>query len=82
MARESVTTRCSSAESLPDIFVCFVHGSQRPRRYMRSGENSWDLCLWIGYWQFSDNISDAFAVADFEDAGQKYQVILPEERGE
>jgi hypothetical protein len=49
---------------------------------MRIGKNSWDVCLWIGYWQFSDNIGDASAVEDFEDAGQKFRVIWPEELGE
>jgi len=68
------------AATLPDIFVCFFTGYERPRRYMRIGEDSWEVSLWIGrYWQFFDNISDSSAVADFAEAGQKYQVILPEE---
>jgi hypothetical protein len=39
----------NSAATLPDIFVCFFAGYERPRRYMRMGEDSWEVCLWIGY---------------------------------
>jgi len=72
----------NSAATLPDIFVCFFTGYERPRRYMRMGEDNWEVSLWIGYWQFFDNLGDSSAVADFAEAGQKYQVILPEEIGE
>ena len=75
------SSRCSSA-TLPDIFVCFIHGSLHPRRYMRIGNGSWDVHLWMDHWQFFDNIGDASAVEDFEDAGQKFRVIWPEELSE
>lgn len=72
----------NTAATLPDLFVCFFNGYERPRRYMRMGEDKWEVALWVGWWKFFDNIGDALAVEDFEDAGQKYQVILPEEMGE
>lgn len=49
---------------------------------MRIGKDSWDVHLWMDHWQFFDNIGNASAVEDFEDAGQKFRVIWPEEFGE
>jgi hypothetical protein len=65
-----------SSEKLPDAFVCFAHGSQRPRRYTRIGGDRWDVHLWVNQWHFFDNISDSLAIEDFEDALEVYQFAL------
>lgn len=71
-------SRCSSAH-LPDIFVCFVYGNARPRRYIRLGKDNWDVHLWNDHWHFFDNVGDSSALDDFEDAWQKYEIVWPDE---
>jgi hypothetical protein len=78
----SGSSACSSASGLPDIFVCFNHGSLHPRLYTRMGKDNWDVHLWRDHWQFFDNIGDQSAVQDFNDAWNKFRTIWPEEYGE
>jgi hypothetical protein len=80
--RDFGTFDCSSAVELPDIFVCFIYGSLRPRRYMRLGKDSWDVHLWMDHWHFFDNIGDQSAVESFNESWHKFRIIWPEEYGE
>lgn len=65
-----------SASDLPEMFVCFFHGSRHSRRYMRIDNDNWDVHLWTDHWQYFDNIGDKSAVRDFREATCAFQVCI------
>jgi len=73
-------TALAKSLALPDAFVCFISGKNRARRYARSCVKSWDVHIWLGEWQFYDNIGNRSAVEDFEEALHAFEVRSCDER--
>jgi len=69
-AQKQVESEAALAKSLalPDVFVCFISGKTRARRYVRSCEKSWDVHIWSRQWEFYDIIGNRTAVEDFDKA--------------
>jgi len=70
----------AKSQALPDVFVCFISGKDRSRRYTRINFDNWDVHIWLGQWQFYDNIGNRSVVEDFEEALHVFEVRSCNER--
>lgn len=56
------------SSAVPEDFIAFKILWMSPRRYVKKGEDNWDVLRWSDRWTFFDNVGDQTATKEYVDA--------------